>query len=189
MAALATTTDVETRLGRSLTESETAKAEALLDDASALVVGYTGQQFLPGESFNLLQVKQGNKIRLTQRPATDVLSVTDTEGNDVEYTWDGFQTLTITNVSVCNGDRLIVNYEHGNPAVPQDVLSIVASMVARTISIPTEAAAGVTQQSVGPFSVTYASWAVGGQVMMSPAEQIALNRYRTNMQGTIETLG
>jgi hypothetical protein len=189
MTALATTTDVETRLGRSLTESETAKAEALLDDASALVVGYTGQQFLPGESFNLLQVKQGNKIRLTQRPATDVIAITTTDGDDVVWTWDGFQTVTIDSVSTCNGDRLVVNYEHGNATVPQDVVAIVASMVARTISIPTEAAAGVTQQSVGPFSVTYANWAVGGQVMMSPAEQITLNRYRTNMQGTIETLG
>lgn len=189
MAALATTTDVETRLGRSLTESETAKAEALLEDASALVVGYTGQQFLPGESYNLLQVKQGKKIRLTQRPVTDVLAITTTDGDDVTWTWDGFQTIVIDSVFVCNGDRLVVAYEHGNETVPRDIVAVVASMVARTISIPTEAAAGVTQQTVGPFSVTYAAWAVGGQVMIAPAEQITLNRYRTNLQGTIETLG
>lgn len=189
MTALATTTDVETRLGRSLSETETARAEAFLDDASALVVSYTGQQFLPGTSYNLLQVKQGNKIRLTQRPATDVLSLTNTDGDDVLFTWDGFQTIVVENPTICNGDRLIVSYEHGNATVPNDVVSVVSAMVARTISIPTEAAAGVTQQTVGPFSVTYANWAVGGQVMISPTEQTVLNRYRTNLQGTIETLG
>jgi hypothetical protein len=189
MTALATIQDVETRLGRSLSETETTRAEALLDDASALVVSYTGQQFLTGESTNLMQVKQGGKVRLAQRPATAIESVTNIDGDDLTFNWDGYQTVTLDSSVACTGDKVIVNYTHGNATVPQDVIAVVAAMVCRTISIPTEAAAGVTQQTVGPFSVTYANWAVGGQVMMSPAEQLTLNRYRTNLQGSIDTIG
>lgn len=45
--ALATQADVEARLGRELAESEASKATSLLDDASALVVGYCRQDFEP----------------------------------------------------------------------------------------------------------------------------------------------
>lgn len=45
--ALATQEDVEAVLGRPLSESETARAESLLRRASALVIGYTGQDFEP----------------------------------------------------------------------------------------------------------------------------------------------
>lgn len=45
--ALATNADVEARLGRDLTEAEEGRAEALLDDASAIVIGYCGTDFEP----------------------------------------------------------------------------------------------------------------------------------------------
>jgi hypothetical protein len=40
--ALATVDDVEQRLGRPLTQTETTRAEGLLPEASALVIGYLG---------------------------------------------------------------------------------------------------------------------------------------------------
>lgn len=49
--ALATKPDVEARLGRELTEAEAgtadARVDALLDDASAVVIGYCGTDFEP----------------------------------------------------------------------------------------------------------------------------------------------
>ena len=42
MAALATSDDVETRLGRILTDDESAKVDGLLAEATALVVGHLG---------------------------------------------------------------------------------------------------------------------------------------------------
>lgn len=188
MTALATVADVEARLGRSLSVDEIAKAEVLLEDASALVVSYTGQKFLPEQSVNLLRVKS-KKVHLTQRPATAINGVTDPEGNEISFVWDGFQTLKIECSSAASQSNVIVDYDHGNATVPQDVLSVVAGMVARTISIPTEAAAGVQQQTVGPFSVTFANWAVGGQVLMSPADREVLNRYKNRTFGAIDTLG
>lgn len=43
--ALATTGDVEARLGRALEPSEAERAVAILDDASATVIGYCNQDF------------------------------------------------------------------------------------------------------------------------------------------------
>lgn len=43
--ALAATSDVEARLGRPLETTEVARVEALLDDASAAVIGYCRQDF------------------------------------------------------------------------------------------------------------------------------------------------
>ncbi|WP_182377890.1 hypothetical protein [Nocardioides sp. WS12] len=45
--ALAGQTDVEARLGRELTTGEILRLPALLDDASAIVIGYCGQDFEP----------------------------------------------------------------------------------------------------------------------------------------------
>lgn len=188
MTALATVADVEARLGRSLSVEETAKAEVLLTDASALVVSYTGQRFLTGQAVNLLRIKQ-NKIRLTQRPVTAVNDVTDTDGNELPFVWDNFQTVTVDCSVAPNQTHVIVDYNFGTANAPDDVVAVVSGMVARTISIPTEAVAGIQQQTVGPFSVTYANWAVGGQVLMSPADREVLDRYRIRTFGMIETLG
>lgn len=45
--ALATQADVEARLGRALSEAEAARLPSLLDDATAVVVGYAGTDFEP----------------------------------------------------------------------------------------------------------------------------------------------
>lgn len=45
--ALATQADVEARLGRVATEAEEARLPSLLDDASAVVIGYTRKDFEP----------------------------------------------------------------------------------------------------------------------------------------------
>lgn len=188
MTALATLQDVETRLGRSLSASEQTRATALLEDASALVVGITGQKFLPSNSVNLLRLN-GTKLWLPQRPATAVNSVETVDGDAVPYHYDGFQTLTFEPSDIYDIAMLVVDYDHGTVTVPNDVVGVVAGMVARTISIPAEAAAGVTSQAVGPYSVQYAAWAVGGQVMASPADREVLKRYNIKMVGAIDLIG
>lgn len=45
--ALATQADVEDLLGRDLSEAEAARLPALLSDASALLIGFTGRDFEP----------------------------------------------------------------------------------------------------------------------------------------------
>lgn len=182
--ALATISDVEARLGRPLTVEESAKATAWLEDASALFVQRSIQQFESGESTVRLFTKDGI-VRLIQRPVISIVSVDDLNGNPVDYTWDGFQSLYDLGMV----GPVVVTYEHGSATIPAAVVAVVAGMVARTLSIGGDAAAGVTQQSVGPFSQSYASWAVGGQVMLSPAEGSVADSYRTKMMGNASLLG
>ena len=171
--ALATIADVEARLGRSLTVAEITKANAYLADASAMFVQRAVQKFEVNESTVRLFPKDG-VVRLVQRPVIEVVSVKDIDGIEVDYTFDGHQSL----YDLGDLRGITVNYEHGSANIPDDVVAVVAGMVARTLSISPDAAAGVTQQSVGPFSQSYATWAVGAQVMMSPAEIKVADYYR-----------
>ena len=182
--ALATISDVEARLGRELTAVEAAKATAWLSDASALFVQRAIQQFEVNESTVRVFSKDG-VVRLVQRPVISITSVEDINGVPVDFTWDGFQSL----YELGDSGPLKVTYEHGSDTIPDAVVAVVAGMVARTLSIGGDAIAGVTQQSVGPFSQSYASWAVGGQIMLSPAEGSVADSYRTKLMGNASLLG
>lgn len=182
--ALATIADVEARLGRDLTVAETAKATAWLEDASALFIQRSIQQFEVAESTVRLFPKDGI-VRLVQRPVISIVSVEDINGVEIDFTWDGFQTL----YDIWTELPLRVTYEHGSATIPDVVVAVVAGMVARTLSIAGDAVAGVSQQTVGPFSQTYATWAVGGQVMLSPAEAAVADSFRTKTFGSTSLLG
>lgn len=171
--ALATIADVEARLGRTLTVAETSKANAYLADASALFIQRAVQKFEVGESTVRLFPKDGI-VRLVQRPVIEVVTVKDVDGNNIDYTFDGHQSL----YDLGDFRGITVNYDHGSANIPDDVVGVVAGMVARTLSISPDAAAGVQQQAVGPFSQSYANWAVGAQVMLSPADAKVADYYR-----------
>lgn len=182
--ALATIGDVEARLGRSLTVAEISKASAYLDDASALFIQRAVQKFEQGESTVRLFPRDG-VVRLVQRPVIDIVDVTDIDGVSIDYTFDGHQSLYDLGAYT----PVTVTYEHGSTTIPADVVAVVAGMVARTLSISPDAAAGVQQQTVGPFSQSYAAWAVGGQVMMSPTEAKVADSYRGQTFRSTSTIG
>lgn len=182
--ALATISDVEARLGRPLTVEETGKAEAWLEDASALFVQQSIQKFETGES-TILVIPKGGIARLIQRPVIAVTNVEDINGVPVDYTWDGFSSLYDLGSTM----PLRITYEHGSDIIPDVVVAVVAGMVARTLLIPTGAAQGISQQSVGPFSQTYATWAVGGQLKLSPADEQVAKSFAPKNMGTSSLLG
>lgn len=182
--ALATIADVEARLGRTLTVAETSKANAYLADASALFIQRAVQKFEQGDSVVRLFPRDG-VVRLVQRPVIAVSSVTDIDGNTIDFTFDGHQSI----YDLGSYTPVTVTYEHGSINIPADVVAVVAGMVARTLSISPDAAAGVQQQSVGPFSQSYAAWAVGGQVMMSPVEAKVADAYRGLNFTSASTIG
>ena len=182
--ALATIADVEARLGRSLTAAEQSKATAWLSDASSLFVNVAVQKFEVGESTVRLFPRDGI-IRLVQRPVISVESVTDIDGVEIDFTFDGHQSL----YDLGAYSPVIVTYEHGSETIPDDVVATVAGMVVRTLQIPSDAAAGIQQQSVGPFSQSYASWAVGGQVRMSPSDMAVAQSYREKTFRSASTFG
>ena len=75
--ALATISDVEARLGRSLTVAETSKANAYLADATALFIQRAVQKFEVGESTVRLFPRDG-VVRLVQRPVISLLAMCET---------------------------------------------------------------------------------------------------------------
>jgi hypothetical protein len=142
------------------------------------------QKFEVGESTVRLFPRDG-VVRLVQRPIIEIISVTDIDGVEIDYTYDGFQSI----YELGSYTPVIVNYEHGSENIPADVVATVAGMVVRTLQIPADAAAGIQQQSVGPFSQSYASWAVGGQILMSPADIQVANSYRDRTFRSASTIG
>jgi hypothetical protein len=182
--SLATIADVEARIGRELTTGEEAQATAWLADASAMFVQRAVQKFEVSESTVRLFPRDG-VVRLVQRPVIDISSVTDIDGVEIDYTYDGFQSI----YELGTYSPVIVTYEHGSDNIPDDVVAVVAGMVVRTLLIPADAAAGIQQQSVGPFSQSYASWAVGRQVLMSPSDIEVANYYREKTFRSASTLG
>src|SRR5690606_36466189 len=104
MAPLATVEDLEARLGRELTSEEAARANALLADASALIRGWTRQDFTLtlGDVITLRPV--GTVVRLPQRPVQAVTAVVAVGGSEAipdvplpvgSWTWDGIDKVDI----------------------------------------------------------------------------------------------
>lgn len=182
--ALATIADVEARLGRELTSAEEAQATAWLDDASALFVQRSIQKFEEGESTVRLFPKDGI-VRLVQRPVIAVNSVETINGTPLSFTFDGIGSI----YEIGTSQPVVVNYEHGSATIPDAVIACVAGAVVRRLSLASDAAAGVQQQTTGPFSQSYASWAVGGQVTLSPSEIAVADSYRPKSFRSTSILG
>lgn len=173
---LASHMDVAALLGRDLTSSEQEQAEPLLIQASALFRKAAGRDFTPGRFANRLKVNGGD-IRLPNTPVIVVHSVTDDDGNPIDFTTFG-STLT----TCLRSHRFVrVDYEGGGD-VPELVRNTVAGMVARLFNVDARAKAGMSQfqETTGPFSEggTFASWAVGGQLMLSPADAVVAQSFR-----------
>lgn len=173
---LASSADVAALLGRDLTSSEMEQVDALLVQASALFRKVAGRDFTPGRFKNRLKVN-GGEVRLPNTPVTVVHSVTDDDGNPIDFKAFG-STLT----TCLRSHRFVrVDYEGGGD-VPELVTSTVAGMVTRLFNVDARAKAGMSQfqETTGPFSEggTFASWAVGGQLMLAPADAAVAQSYR-----------
>jgi hypothetical protein len=142
------------------------------------------QKFEVSESTVRLFPRDGI-VRLVQRPVIEIVSVTDIDGAEIDYTYDGHQSI----YELGTYSPVIVNYEHGSATIPDDVVAVVAGMVVRTLLVPDDAAAGIQQQSVGPFSQSFAAWAVGRQVLMSPSDIEVANYYRDKTFRSASTFG
>lgn len=185
MAALATTDDLADRLGRSFSADEAAQAALLLDDASAAVRGHTGQQFTEDTTTERLRVRNG-RVRLAQLPVTDVDGVTDIDGNDVAFTWDGGERLDVSSSVPDNwaweprksGLAYVdVTYTHGYATIPDVIVAVVCQMAGRALGRPADET-GVTQESIAGYSYTVGAAAAAGAVGMLADERAVLDRYR-----------
>jgi hypothetical protein len=195
VAALATTDDLEARLGRDLTAAEEARADALLDDASALIRAYTGQDFALAEDDEAVLRGPGGLVRLPQRPVTAVSSVVAIGGDGapditiIDWVFDGIDQIRVgAGTFVINLPEVWwdddgypgtyrVTYSHGYATVPGDVVAVVCGMVLRTLTAPTMAG-GVRSETIGSYSYQLDSAGLGLAVSLSQEDRKVLARYR-----------
>lgn len=179
MNSLAELRDVESALGRTLTESEAARVEPIIAKASALFRAESGQLFTPGESDVRLKVNGGD-VYLRQGPVADVIAVTDDDGAEVPFTLHG----RWVRVPRASHEFVRVLYTHGGE-VPDLVRLTVAEVAARALRIDPRAVAGASQgsETVGPASrsVTFAAWAQGGQTLLSPEDKAVARSFRVRV--------
>lgn len=184
MADLATTEDLEARLGRSLTAEEAARAPSLLADASGAVRVRARQPLVETTSTARLRVR-GTKVRLPRRPATAVDAVADVDGNALDFTWYAGQVVTLTGYPL--GGWVDVTYTHGYPAGDErlaPIVGVVCAMVLRALGVkPTDA--GIVQESVGNYSYTVGSAAAAGAVGMLEAEAAIVDAFAGPKIGTV----
>ena len=196
MAALATIQDLQDRLGRALTDTEAARAPALLDDASALIRAYTGQTFdLVADEEVVLRVQAGI-VRLPQRPVTAVSAVVAIGGAGmpdiavVDWVFDGVDQVQLGDgASVINLPEIWwddedgypgtyrVTYSHGYATPPADVVAVACAMVLRTLTAPTTQG-GITSETIGAYSYSMKAADTGVAVSLGQPERAALARYR-----------
>lgn len=182
MPDLATTADLEARLGRSLTASEQAKAAALLADASALIRAYTRRDFTAVTHDKVRLRPVGNRLRLPNRPVNAVHSVTAIGWAGIPdlvlplgtWGWDGLDIIELAPLSsdvwlslptVDIGDELAdtyeVDYDHGDNVVPDAVVAVCCGVVLRVLLAPSPVE-GMSAERVGKYSYQMTQEVGGG---------------------------
>jgi hypothetical protein len=188
VADLATVADLETRLGRTLTATEAARAETLLAGVSARVRSYTGQQFERSTSTARVRVRNGRLV-LPQRPVSDVLAIKDVDGRNVPFTWhagsgiilgtNGYPPIHPVEAAWYGRHRewVDVTYTHGYDQLPADVVEVVCQMALRAFGAD-PSASSLGQESVEGYSYSLGSAGAAGAVGMLNDEKAALDVYR-----------
>ena len=132
--------------------------------------------FTPG-TYTVRLLTVGDRVRLPE-PVTSVTSVTDAEGDDVDYVLDGQDlVLETSGRPLWSGVPITVTYTHSDE-VPEDVVSAVASIVARHLTVdPTSAEAMSTDLSTLDFRQRMAPW-VSERLLLTGEERAEARSYR-----------
>lgn len=198
LPALCDITDLEDRLGRSLTTVEQSRAAAYLFDASALVRQYTKQTFTTVNNDTVKLRPVGAFLQLKQLP---VISVTSVAGIDVNgmpgapisgWAFDGIDKIDIAGVGFgwladpwwpwpYGPDSFQVVYSHGAATAPDDVIAVVCGMVLRVLLAPSQTE-GMSAEHIGQYSYQMSQQVGGGSagvtVRLSEQDKEALSNYR-----------
>jgi len=204
MDPLAASGDVAVRYPGTLTGDQMARVPGLLADASAVVRNFTRQVFTVATTTENIR-PIGDRVVLRQRPVSAVtaVSLVDTlyTGNILAlpmgaWMWDGGQEVwlgAITSVINLPDDitellqyqipLIQVTYAHGFDPMPDDVISVVCSMVCRALDIP--GPVSVASSTVGALSYRLGTAAQDGILGMTASEMRMMVPYR-RMATTVE---
>ncbi len=194
MPSLTDATEIERRLGRPLTQPEAARVDALLEDASGLVRGYTRRDFRSVDDAEAVLRAQQGEIRLPQRPVRAVSSVVALGAGGapdlpvVGWQFDGVDLIRVLvdgpvinmpaiwydeDLTAYPGTYRVV-YSYGDAEVDPAVIAVVARMVLRTLTAPTMAG-GMTGETIGPYSYRTDGSSIGSAVTMLDEDRTMLN--------------
>jgi hypothetical protein len=188
MQSLASLTDFEAHLGRTLAASELDRAEALLADASTMIRHYTGQNFDYATTTDMLWIRR-QTVLLPQRIVHDVASVLDRNGNPITYDWlgPGADTLYVLWPSneltsfyplVPHAPPVaVVTYTHGYTDNPPDVIGVTCSVALRAFGL-NPLATGHHSETIEGYSYVLTSVAAAGATGLLAEEKRTLDQYR-----------
>lgn len=178
MASLANIDDLESRLGRCLTDAEGLRAIALLDDVSAVIRRHARQQLSAGTTTVNLTASRG-RVALPERPVTAVASVETLDGDPIDFTWytgDPFLTIGSSGVNAfdreplrCGSQRFTVVYSHGYNPIPGDLVAVCCQVVGRALGTGPESA-GIQSETLGAYSYSVGTAAASGPAGLLSAE-------------------
>lgn len=181
--------DIEAALGRELRDEEKTRALFVADKLSAAFRQRARQTFTVETYVHRLKVDAGGRVFPTRAPLVEVLAVFTDEGAPVKYEKRHGHIY----VRAWCSDFVVVTYTAGLAEVPAAVRLQLADSVRRILLIPDAAAQGATQmtETTGPFTQTrqYATWAVGGQAILSPDDQALADAYRPRRAGHVWVMG
>jgi hypothetical protein len=177
--------DIEAALGRPLTDSESARATFIANKLSEAFKERARQTFTVKQYTHRLKVDAGGRVVPTRAPLVSVVAVTTDDGQAIPYNVRrGF-----IQVASPATEFVVVTYTAGLDRVPTAVRLQLADSVRRILLIPDAAAQGATQmtETTGPFTQTrqYATWAVGGQALLSPDDQALADSFRPRRAGHV----
>lgn len=181
--------DIEAALGRPLRDEEKPRALFVADKLSAAFRMRARQTFAVETYVHRLKVDTGGRVFPTRAPLVEVLAVFTDEGAPVAYEKRHGHIY----VRAWCSEFVVVTYTAGLAEVPAAVRLQLADSVRRILLIPDAAAQGATQmtETTGPFTQSrqYATWAVGGQALLSPDDQALTDAYRPRRAGHVWVMG
>ncbi|WP_424216029.1 hypothetical protein ACN20G_28185 (plasmid) [Streptomyces sp. BI20] len=151
---------------------------ALLDRASTRIRRAAGQPITRRSSTARLAVDE-HRVKLVAPPVVEVTRVEyiDDTGLPVALTgwrWDGADRLTLPDRPALLVRLVEVTYTHGFDPIPDELVDLCCAVASRLADTPAGMEAGIRQQSIDNYSVTYAAEQIATSSGLLPGEEKAL---------------
>ena len=162
IVAFASAADLATYMQRDLSAADTASANLALDLATAAIQSYTGQTIstVAGDTITL-DPPCGSRLFLPELPVTAVTSITIAGTLLSTVTPDYYWYADTGSVLFASSrwavpQSVVVVYSHGYAVIPEPIRAVCIELAAAMLNgAPTGDAAGISDESIGNYSVSY----------------------------------
>lgn len=153
------------------------RIESAIDAASAAIRDFCGWHVCPSMACSAtLDADGGESLWLPTTCLTSVESVTLKDGSTADFDWSRIGQVVPARRVRCGLRAATVEYHAGMGEAPADLAAIVAGMVVRGVAL----SYGVTSESAGGVSVSYAQGAAyaASAASLTDADRAALMRHK-----------